>query len=306
MTEKKKKVVFILGPTAVGKTFFGVSLAKKTNGEIISADSVQIYKGLDIGSAKVKKDEMQGVVHHGIDILTPDQEFSVYDFVEYTKEKIDEIIEKGKLPIVVGGTGLYVKALTLGYNFGGVNKDKQKRVQFEILAKEKGNDFLFELLKQNNEKMAEKTDKNNTVRLVRALEIASFKGEKSKQDVDIDSLVIALQKDRQKLYDDINLRVEQMIENGLVEEVKGLKNRGLSIENQSMKAIGYKEVLQFLDSEYDFDRMVELIKQHSRNYAKRQMTFLRGMENLHFVEVESRENALEEILNLVGDWLKNE
>ena len=135
---KKKKVVFILGPTGVGKTFFSVKLAKKMNGEIISADSAQVYKGLDIGSAKITKEEMQGVEHYGIDIVEPEHNFSVFDFVEYTKKKIDEILQKGKLPIVVGGTGLYVKALTQGYNFGGVNKDADLRAKLETLAKEKG------------------------------------------------------------------------------------------------------------------------------------------------------------------------
>lgn len=299
---KKFKAVFILGPTAVGKTFFSVKLAKDLDGEIISSDSVQIYKGLDIGSAKVTKEEMQGVKHYAIDILEPDEEFSVYDFVEFSKQKIAEISENGKLPIVVGGTGLYVKALTLGYDFGGTKKDENLREHLENLAREKGNDALFEMLKEKNPTMAEKTDKSNTVRLVRALEIALSDKEKGKNESQIDALLIALNHDREKLYADINRRVDVMLENGLVQEVEGLKARGLTKENQSMKAIGYKEVLAYLDGEYSYERMVELLKQHSRNYAKRQLTFLRGMENVHFVEVEDREKAYEEILSLVKDW----
>lgn len=299
---KKFKAVFILGPTAVGKTFFSVKLAKDLDGEIISSDSVQIYKGLDIGSAKVTKEEMQGVKHYAIDILEPDEEFSVYDFVEFSKQKIAEISENGKLPIVVGGTGLYVKALTLGYDFGGTKKDENLRENLENLAREKGNDALFEMLKEKNPTMAEKTDKSNTVRLVRALEIALSDKEKGKNESQIDALLIALNRDREKLYADINRRVDVMLENGLVQEVEGLKKRGLTKENQSMKAIGYKEVLAYLDGEYSYERMVELLKQHSRNYAKRQLTFLRGMENVHFVEVEDREKAYEEILSLVKDW----
>ena len=299
---KKFKAVFILGPTAVGKTFFSVKLAKDLDGEIISSDSVQIYKGLDIGSAKVTKEEMQGVKHYAIDILEPDEEFSVYDFVEFSKQKIAEISENGKLPIVVGGTGLYVKALTLGYDFGGTKKDENLRENLENLAREKGNDALFEMLKEKNPTMAEKTDKSNTVRLVRALEIALSDKEKGKNERQIDALLIALNRDREKLYADINRRVDVMLENGLVQEVEGLKKRGLTKENQSMKAIGYKEVLAYLDGEYSYERMVELLKQHSRNYAKRQLTFLRGMENVHFVEVEDREKAYEEILSLVKDW----
>lgn len=301
----KKKVVFILGPTAVGKTFFSVKLAKKMNGEIISADSVQIYKGLDIGSAKVKPEEMQGVVHYAINILEPWQEFSVYEFVEYTKQKIDEIISKGKLPIVVGGTGLYVKALTLGYNFGGTKKDSKLREQLENLAKEKGNEFLFSMLESKDREMAGKTDKNNTVRLVRALEIALSDGEKQTGEVEIEPLIFALVKDRAVLYDAINKRVDMMLENGLIDEVKKLKESGLSVKNQSMRAIGYKEVLSYLDGEIDYDRMVEILKQHSRNYAKRQLTFLRGMKNVVYVDTADIEKAEKEIFEKVEDWLKN-
>lgn len=301
---KNKNVIFILGPTGVGKTFFSVLLAKKMNGEIISADSVQIYKGLDIGSAKVSQDEMQGVVHYAIDILEPEQEFSVYEFVEYTKQKIDEIISKGKLPIVVGGTGLYVKALTQGYNFGGVNKNLELRTKLETLAKEKGNEFLYDMLKEKNSEIAEKTDYHNTVRLVRAMEIALSGGEKTTREQEINPLMIALTKDRAKLYEGINKRVDVMIENGLVDEVKTLKKRGLTIDNQCMKAIGYKEVLAYLDGEYDYNKMIELLKQHSRNYAKRQFTFLRGMENINFINVEDLESAEKQIFGTVSKWIE--
>lgn len=298
-----KKVVFILGPTAVGKTKTGVNLAKKFDGEIISADSVQIYRGLDIGSAKVTHEEMQGVVHHAIDILEPDEEFSVFEFVEYTKKKIDEIIARGKLPIVVGGTGLYVKALTLGYNFGGAEKNEELRQNLEKLADEKGEEFLFEILKKKDKNLAEKTDKHNRVRLIRALEITESGGEKDTAKVEIEPLLIGLVRERENLYDDINRRVDIMIENGLIKEVESLKNRGLSAQNQSMRAIGYKEVLSFLDGEIDYVRMVELVKQHSRNYAKRQLTFLRGMDAIHFVDVD-KQNSQEIIENLVGEFLK--
>ena len=302
--KEKTKVVFILGPTAVGKTFFGVQIAKKLNGEIISADSVQIFKGFDIGSAKVTKEEMQGIKHYAIDILQPWEEFSVYDFVEYTKQKIEEIANKRKLPIIVGGTGLYVKALTLGYNFGGVNKDVNLREELEDLARKKGNDYLFELLKKKDEKMAENTDKFNTVRLIRALEIALSNGQKQTNKVEIESLVFALNRDRKVLYDSINKRVDVMLQNGLVDEVKHLKSLGLSRENQSMKAIGYKEVLQFLDGEMDYDRMVEILKQHSRNYAKRQLTFLRGMKDVIWIDTQNVESAEREMLEKIKEWMK--
>lgn len=300
----KKKVIFILGPTAVGKTYFSVKLAKDIDGEIISSDSVQIYKGLDVGSAKVSQEEMQGITHYAIDILEPEEEFSVYEFVEYTKQKIDEICAKGKVPIVVGGTGLYVKALTQGYNFGGTSKDENLRKQLESLAKEKGNDHLFQILEEKNPKMAGKTDKHNTVRLVRAVEIALSLGEKQKNEVDINPLVIALNRDREKLYNDINKRVDIMLENGLIKEVENLKRRGLSFENQCMKAIGYKEVFSYLNGEYDYNRMVELLKQHSRNYAKRQLTFLRGMESVNFVDVEDKELAYNQLRKMVEDFIR--
>ena len=298
-----KKVVFILGPTAVGKTFFSVLLAKEIDGEIISADSVQIYKGLNIGSAKVTKEEMQGVKHYAVDILEPEEEFSVYDFVEYTKQKIDEIIAKGKTPIVVGGTALYVKALTLGYNFGDAPFDKKLRSELEKLQKEKGNDYLFALLNEKSPQMAESVDRHNPVRVLRALEIVLAGGKKTENKTDIDGLLIALCRDRQKLYSDINRRVDIMLENGLVDEVGGLIERGLTLDNQCMKAIDYKEVYAYLKGEYDYDRMVELLKQHSRNYAKRQMTFLRGMQNINYVDTENKDDAKKKILALVREWI---
>ncbi len=293
-----KKVLFILGPTAVGKTYFSVKLAQKFNGEIISSDSVQIYRGLDIGSAKVTKEEMQGVPHHAIDILEPEEEFSVYEFVEYTRKKIDEIISRNKLPIVVGGTGLYVKALLGGYNFGGAEKDENLRKKLENLS----NEQLFEMLSRKDEKLAQKTDKNNKVRLIRAIEIASSNGEKTQNKVDIDALVVALNRERSLLYSDINKRVDIMLQNGLLEEVEGLKRRGLTAQNQSMRAIDYKEVLAYLDGQYSYEKMVEILKQHSRNYAKRQLTFLRGMENVHFIDTEDREKAFKDLSNMIEKW----
>lgn len=297
------KVVFILGSTGVGKTKMSISLAKKFDGEIVSADSVQVFKGLNIGSAKITKNEMQGVKHYAIDILEPDEEFSVFDFVQYTQQKIEEISARGKLPIIVGGTGLYVKALTQGYDFGGTNPDKNLREKLEKIAQEKGNEHLFELLKEKNPAMAEKTDKHNTVRLIRALEIALGGGEKRKNDVNFEFFLVALTRNREKLYEIINDRVDKMLKDGLVEEVERLKKRGLSEKNQSMRAIGYKEVLAFLNGEYDRERMVELLKQHSRNFAKRQMTFLRGMSDVHYVDVENFEEAEKKLTKQIGDWL---
>lgn len=299
-----EKVLFILGPTAVGKTDISVALAKKFNGEIISCDSVQIFKGLNIGSAKITKEEMQGVKHHLIDIKDPSETFTAYEYATAIKEKIKEISSKGKLPIVVGGTSLYVKSIILNYNFGGVGINENLRKQLEEVLKTDGVSKLYEMLLKLDCELAEKVDKNNPLRLMRAIEIASEKGEKTKAESDIDSLVFALVKERSKLYEKINLRVDLMLKNGLVKEVENLKKQGLTKENQAMKAIGYKEVLDYLDGNISYEKMVDEIKQHSRNYAKRQLTFLRGMDNVNYVDADDKEKAFNEICEKVEEWLK--
>lgn len=296
------KALFILGPTAVGKTAISVKLAKLFNGEIISCDSVQVYKGMDIGSAKIKKEETEGVVHHLIDIVSPKEDFTAFQFVSLMKEKIKEISERNKLPIVVGGTSLYVKSLILNYNFGGAGKDENLRKKLEVILKNEGVEKLYSYLKTLNLDLATKTEKDNPVRVIRAIEIALGSGEKTSSKSEIDSLIFALTMEREKLYERINLRVDMMLDEGLVDEVKRLKEEGLTRENSSMKAIGYKEVLSFLDGEISYERMVELIKQHSRNYAKRQLTFLRGMENINYIDAED-ENAFQKICEKVKEWL---
>ena len=297
------KAIFILGPTAVGKSDIAISLAKKFDGEIISCDSVQIFKGLDIGSAKIKKEEMQGVTHHLIDIKKPNETFTAFEFVNAMRQKIKEITERGKLPFVVGGTSLYVKSLINGYNFGGVGIDENLRKELEIEWKEKGVQSLYERLKKMDSEMAASVDKNNPLRVMRAIEIASSKGQKTTAVNDIESLIFAIVMERSVLYERINTRVDIMLQNGLVEEVEKLKKQGLTRDNQSMKAIGYKEVLSFLDGEIKYEEMVELIKKNSRNYAKRQLTFLRGMENVNYVEAgKTAENI---IPGKIKEWLQN-
>lgn len=298
-----KKVVIILGPTAVGKTDIGISIAKKFNGEIISADSVQIYKGLDIGSAKITKEEMDGVPHHCIDILPPQCEFSVYEFVTLTKQKIDEILAKGKLPFIVGGTGLYVRALLGGYDFGGTGKQADFRNKLEKEA-DKDLSILYEELKKKDPERAEKIKPTDRKRIIRGLEIAEFGNSPQSENVELDPLVINLSMDREKLYERINLRAEIMVKNGLVEEVRGLLRQGVTKESQSMKAIGYKEVIDFLNGEYDEKRMLELIQQHSRNYAKRQMTFFRSVKEARVVDASNKNVAVQEISKDIKGWLK--
>ncbi len=296
------KVLFILGPTAVGKTEISIKLAKEFNGEIISSDSVQIYRGLDIGSAKVKKEEMKGVPHHLIDIVSPNESFTAFDMTEAIKEKIKEITSRGHLPIVVGGTSLYVKSLILGYNYGGVGADEEYRNTLNNILKNDGLEKLCEMLKNEDESAFEKIDKHNPLRVIRALEIAHFKGEKKSAEKTIEPLTFALVLDRQKLYDRINKRVKIMLKDGLVEEVKALLEAGVKEDSQSMHAIGYKEVISYLLGEVSYEKMVDLIKQHSRNYAKRQLTFLRGMENVNYVDVEDND-SLNNMTEKIKRWL---
>ena len=295
-----KKVLFILGPTAVGKTKTSVSLARKFGGEVISADSVQIFKGFNIGSAKVTKEEMCEVKHHLIDICEPNENFTAYEMTNAIRKKIDEISPYA-LPIVVGGTGLYVKSLLLGYNFGGAGVDEDYRKKLEEILKVDGIEKLAEMLKDVSPSAYEKIDKKNPHRLIRALEIARFSGEKKEGECEYDALIFALNLERQKLYERINRRVDIMLENGLVEEVEALLKAGVSENAQAMHAIDYKEVVQYLKGEVSFERMKELIKQHSRNYAKRQLTFLRGMENVNFVDIEEKDYQ-KKMENMIERW----
>lgn len=300
---QKQKVIFILGPTGVGKTAMSVSLAKEFGGEIISADSVQVFKEFDIGSAKVTKEEMEGIVHYGIDIVSPDQEFSASDFVCYTKNKIEEIASHGKLPIIVGGTALYVKSLVEGYNFGGTEKHEEFREELEREISEKGLESVFAKLQDKDPEMASKIDGKNKVRVIRALEICEFGSGKEKNEAEsqYDCKIFALTMPREKLYERINKRAQIMLMNGLVDEVRGLY--GKYGDCQPMRAIGYKEVIPYLNGEITVQEMESLISQHTRNYAKRQLTFLRGMENVRFVDV-LNENEKINMKEEIKSWLE--
>jgi len=295
------KVVFILGPTGVGKSEFAIKLAKDFDGEIISSDSVQIFKGFDIGSAKICKDEMQGIVHHAIDICDPEEYFTVYDFVELTRQKITEINAKNKLAIVVGGTGLYIKALIDGYNFGQADKHDDFRENLKQLSAKEGSLILWQKLKRLNSNMAEKISPNDEKRLIRALEVCEFGEQQTKQGANFQYLLFALNLDRQKLYDRINNRVDKMVDKGLIQEVENLLKSGISKQCQPMKAIGYKEIVAYLQGELDKFTAIELVKQHTRNYAKRQLTFLRGMSNVEFIDVENKQLAYQKIKSKVSN-----
>lgn len=302
MVEKKKKVLIVLGPTGVGKSEMAVNLAKKFSGQIISADSIQVYKGLDIGSAKVTKQEMQGIVHYGIDILEPNQEFDAYQFLEQTKFYINKISQNGFLPIIVGGTNMYINALVNNFNLGGKAKDDDLRKMILAFIESEGEEKAYQKLKDFNPRLAHNLDYKNRVRLVRALEIAMQKGEKEKEgQTEFDFLLLCVSMDREKLYQRINDRVIKMIESGLEEETKDLYLKYGQI--RPLNAIGYKEMVEYIKGNIDLENCISLIQQHTRNYAKRQLTFLRSMKEVVYIDRLS-ENYLDIAKKEVETWLK--
>lgn len=292
-----------MGPTGVGKSDMAISLAEEFGGEIISADSVQVFKGFDIGSAKITEDEKRNIPHFGIDILDPNEEFSVFDYIQYTKQKIDEITDRGHLPIIVGGTGLYVKAMTEGYDFGGKGKESSFRESLKQEAQEKGLENLYERLKTLSPERASKISQNDEKRIIRSLEILALGSTPSKDEVDIDAKIFALDMPRDILYERINKRVDIMLQNGLIKEVENLLEQSVKKDCQPMRAIGYKEVVAFLENTLTKEEMSELIKKNSRNYAKRQLTFCRGIKNIVFVDVLDREKGKEILKKEIKEWL---
>lgn len=296
----KSKVVAIIGPTAVGKSKIGIDVAKAFNGEIISADSIAVFKEFNTGSAKIMPKQMQGVKHYGIDIVSPSEQFSTFDFVVMAKKAIKKILDQGKLPIIVGGTALYVKALIENYNLGG-KVDMNLRETLTKQLEEKGLPFMAERLKKILGEESKEIDLKNPIRVLRALELALSGQNKTKNESEYDCKVFALIKDRQTLYNDINVRVDQMFANGLESEVRALyKKYG---ENaQPFKAIGYKEFLPYFKGQCTKEDMINLIKQHSRNYAKRQITFIKSMQNVCFVDGENVEEAEKLIFEEIEKW----
>ena len=298
----KQKIIAIVGPTAVGKSKMAVLLAKKFDGEIISADSIQAYKDLNIGSAKVTKNEMEGVKHYGIDIALPITQLTAFDFVQNAKGWIQEISKKNKLPIIVGGTALYVKALLENYNLGAT-RDEKLRENLKKEYEQKGLQHMAEKLKKTDSILADKTDLSNPVRVLRALEIALSNSEKSKQESEFDYKLFALNVERELLYKRINFRVDQMFEEGLEGEVQNILAK-YGENAPAFKAIGYKEFLPYFKKEISKDDLILQIKQHSRNYAKRQLTFIKGMSNVQFVDVQNFDQACKKIEKEIENWLQ--
>ena len=276
----KKPLIILTGPTAVGKTKASIGLAKAIGGEIISADSMQVYKYMDIGSAKIRPEEMEGIYHHLVDVLEPDEEFHVVRFQQMAKEALQGIYNRGKIPIVVGGTGFYIQALLYDIDFTKNDSDTAYRRSLEALAKEKGDAFLHDMLQKIDEKAAQDIHENNRKRVIRALEfyhqtgkkISEHNEEERQKESAYQSAYFVLNDERAHLYDRIDLRVDQMMTEGLVKEVKMLKERGYSRDMVSMQGLGYKEILAYLEGEMSLEEAVYVIKRDTRHFAKRQIT----------------------------------
>ena len=296
-----KKIVIITGLTASGKSGLAIEIAKKYNGEIISADSVQIYRGLDIGSAKESTDTMSVISHHLIDIKNPDETYNVGEFVEDCKNAINDIISRNKLPIVVGGTGLYVKALLEGYSLG-TTANNEFREKYQKLAEINGKEYVWNILNEINPEKAKTVHFNNLKRVIRYLEIELNPNEKDSEKTtsilaDFDVLSIGVIADREVIYNKINERVDIMINDGLEQEVLSLKNQGITRNNQSVTSIGYREWFDYFEGKISKQETIDLIKQHTRNYCKRQLTFLKTIKGIELLDKAQAKIRIEEFLN---------
>lgn len=303
----KKPLLILTGPTAVGKTGLSIALAEKLNGEIVSADSMQVYQFMNIGTAKIKEDEMKGIQHHLIDIIDPKENFSIETFVEKANIAIDDIHSRGKLPILVGGTAFYIQGLLKGLSFDGVNP--KIRANLEDRLKAEGIDTLYEELIQKDPVLISRIHPNNHRRVLRALEyilttgktFSSYNETQRQLPSLYNSAYIILDLPREVLYERINQRVDEMIKEGLVEEVKSLLSLGLTKEHQSMKGLDYKQVIDYLEGRYNFEEMVETIKKETRHFAKRQLTWYKREDNtfwIHKNEYKTEEDIICRIFDI--------
>ena len=310
-----KPLVILVGPTAVGKTAASIGLAKALNGEIISGDSMQIFKGLDIGTAKITKEEMQGVPHHLIDIKEPWETFSVAEFKRLADEAIADIHDRGKMPIIVGGTGFYINSVLYEYHFGEADTDEAYRAELEQYAEAHGNEALWNILQEKDPDSAAKLHSNDTKRVIRALEVLHVTGIPAserqstvdKQTMRYNAVYIALNMPREVLYDRINRRVDIMIQDGLEAEVRTALANGTEQDALSMTSIGYRQMIQYFNEEISFDRAVELIKRDTRHFAKRQLTWFRHDPHIQWVDKwgKTDEQVEAELLAIVQKKLKN-
>ncbi|WP_102346860.1 tRNA (adenosine(37)-N6)-dimethylallyltransferase MiaA [Bacillus sp. Marseille-P3661] len=305
----KTKVITIIGPTAVGKTKTGIELAKVLDGEVISGDSMQIYRGMDIGTAKVTKEEMEGIPHHLIDIKDPNETFSVAEFQALVTDLIEDITKRGKIPIIVGGTGLYIQSVLFDYNFSDTASNKQYREQMEKRISEEGIDAVYKELEKVDPDSARKIHPNNTRRVIRALEVYHETGltlteyqDKQLLESPYHYIIIGLTMERTLLYDRINKRVDQMIDQGLIAEVKKLYDANFR-NCQSTQAIGYKEIYDYFDGRIPLEESIELLKRNSRRYAKRQLTWFRNKMNVSWFDMSSAVSSSEKFQEKIQEIL---
>lgn len=303
------KILAVTGPTAVGKTEYTLQLAEVFDGEIISCDSMQIYRYMDIGSAKPRPEELERVPHHMIDVADPFEDFSVARYQEMAGKAIDSVLKKGKLPILSGGTGLYMDSIIFDLDFGPGRKDDAFRKSLEEIAGRDGPEALYKRLEKCDPRAAERIHPNNVKRVIRAIEaaelfhdpIGDFEDTKRKKNDDYDVTLIGLKREREQLYERVNDRVDRLMEAGLLDEIKRLKDMGLSSRDISMKGIGYKELIDHLDGLYDIDEAVRLIKRNTRRFAKRQMTWFARYEDIRWFDItDDGPSTLEDIVK----WLR--
>lgn len=309
----KKPLIVLTGPTAVGKTSLSIALAKAVNGEIISADSMQVYQKMDIGSAKIRPEEMDGVKHYLVDVLDPKEDFHIVKFQQMAKTAMEKIYAKGKIPILVGGTGFYIQAVTKDIDFTQARQEDSYRKDLELLAEEKGSEYLHEMLKKVDPKSAEAIHAHNVKRVIRALEFYHQNGtpisahnEEQKQNESPYALAyFVLNMPRELLYQRIDLRVDQMLEEGLLEEVKALQKEGCHRGMVSMQGLGYKEILAYLEGEYPLEEAVRILKRDTRHFAKRQLTWFRRESEVVWVDKDSFNYEEDQILGYMLNTCKD-
>ncbi len=309
---EKKKLVILTGPTAVGKSDLSIALAKEIGGEIISADSMQVYRHMDIGSAKIMQEEMDGVPHHLIDVLEPTEEFNVVIFQQLAKTAMEKIWQKGHIPILVGGTGFYIQAVLYDIDFTHNDEDTSLRTRLEDIARTKGNAVLYEQLKQIDPESCEKIHQNNVKRVIRAIEfyqktgrkISTHNKEQQKNPSPYNFAYFVLNDDRSRLYEKIDRRVDAMIGQGLVSEVEKLKAMGCTRDLVSMQGLGYKEILDYLNNSCSLEEAVYLIKRDTRHFAKRQLTWFRREKAVIWVDKNLFDHNSQQILEYMKEQLR--
>ena len=306
-----KPMVILTGPTAVGKTALSIRLAKAIGGEIISADSMQVYQKMNIGTAKIKTDEMEGIPHYLVDVLDPAEEFHVARFQKMAKEALQNIYGKGKIPLVVGGTGFYIQSLLYDIDFEEEEQDMEYREMLWKMSREEGNEALHRMLSQKDPVSAQKIHPNNVKRVIRALEFYRLNGypisehneKESQKESPYQFAYFVLNQDRKKLYERIDQRVDLMMEAGLLKEVQDLKEEGYGKSLVSMQGIGYKEIYEYLEGSLTLDQAVDLIKKDTRHFAKRQLTWFGREKDVIMIQKEQFETE-EEILQHMLEILK--